>query len=120
MKIWTFIFTMTLAMVMSIQLIGQKEPPKVSFTGNARSQFYSDRFKNNFEEDTTTTVLTHSGNVLADLGAHIRPSKNTEIQAVIRVRNDYGGFWGSGVSFDVRQLYIKGVAADICRAGETL
>jgi len=25
------------------------------------------------------------------------------------VRNDYGGFWGSGVTFDVRQLYIKGI-----------
>lgn len=113
MRNWTIILPVILAMAMTIRLAGQQEPPKVSFTGHARSQFYSDRFKNHFEEDTTTTVLSHSGNVLADLGAHIRPSKNTEIQAVIRVRNDYGGFWGSGVSFDVRQLYIKGVAADI-------
>ena len=111
-----FILLAILTIVLFVeQMSGQNEPPKVSFTGNARSQFYSDRFKNNFENDTTTNVLTHSGNVIADLGAHIRPSKNTEIQAVIRVRNDYGGFWGSGVSFDVRQLYIKGVAADVLK-----
>lgn len=113
MKIETLLFTMILVVASALRLAGQSTPPKISFTGNARSQFYADRFKNRFEDDTTTTVLTHSGNVLADLGAHIRPSKNTEIQAVIRVRNDYGGFWGSGVSFDVRQLYIKGVAADV-------
>ena len=28
---------------------------------------------------------------------------------MVRIRNDFGGFWGSGVSFDIRQLYVKGL-----------
>jgi hypothetical protein len=28
---------------------------------------------------------------------------------MVRIRNDYGGFWGSGVSFDIRQLTVKGL-----------
>ena len=115
MKFRPLLFVIIVLTQAAMHMSAQDDPPKISFTGNARSQFYSDRFKNKFQNDTVTNVLAHSGNVLADLGAHIRPSKNTEIQAVIRVRNDYGGFWGSGVSFDVRQLYIKGVAADILK-----
>jgi hypothetical protein len=57
----------------------------------------------------------NSGHTLVDLGMNIRPNRNTEIQGMVRVRNDYGGFWGSGVSFDIRQLYIKGVAGGIVR-----
>jgi hypothetical protein len=34
---------------------------------------------------------------------------------MVRIRNDYGGFWGSGVTFDVRQLYVKGVVGGIFR-----
>jgi opacity protein-like surface antigen len=34
---------------------------------------------------------------------------------MIRVRNDFGGFWGSGVTFDLRQLWIRGVIADKVR-----
>jgi hypothetical protein len=50
---------------------------------------------------------------MVDLGVNIRPNKNTEILGMVRVRNDYGGFWGSGVTFDVRQLYVKGLIGGI-------
>lgn len=46
---------------------------------------------------------------------NIKPNKNTEIMGMFRIRNEYGGFWGSGVSFDVRQLWIKGVVANALR-----
>lgn len=66
-------------------------------------------------EDSITIPRMNSGHTLVDLGMNIRPNRNTEIQGMVRVRNDYGGFWGSGVSFDIRQLYIKGVAGGVVR-----
>jgi hypothetical protein len=34
---------------------------------------------------------------------------------MFRIRNEFGGFWGSGVSFDVRQLWLKGVVGNALR-----
>jgi hypothetical protein len=34
---------------------------------------------------------------------------------MVRIRNDYGGFWGSGVTFDVRQLYVRGIIGGIIK-----
>ena len=43
---------------------------------------------------------------LLDLGIKINPNSKTEILGMFRINNKFGGFWGGGVSFDVRQLYI--------------
>jgi hypothetical protein len=43
------------------------------------------------------------------------PNKNTEILGMIRIKNQYGGFYGGGVTFDVRQMWVKGVLADVLR-----
>ena len=92
----------------------EKDMRKVVFTGAARGLYYGDNIGQEVE-DTITIPRMNSGHTLVDLGMNIRPNKNTEIQGMVRVRNDYGGFWGSGVSFDVRQLYIKGVAGGVVR-----
>ncbi len=92
----------------------EKDLRKVVFTGAARGLYYGDRMGQEVE-DSITIPRMNSGHTLVDLGMNIRPNKNTEIQGMVRVRNDYGGFWGSGVSFDIRQLYIKGVAGGIVR-----
>ena len=52
---------------------------------------------------------------MLDLGIKINPNSKTEILGMFRINNEFGGFWGGGVSFDVRQLYVRGVAADIIR-----
>ena len=54
-------------------------------------------------------------NVLTDLGFKINPNATTEILGMIRVKNDLGGFWGSNVAFDVRQIYVRGVAGNVLR-----
>ncbi len=92
----------------------EKDFRKIVFTGAARGLYYGDKVGQN-QEDSITIPRMNSGHTLVDLGMNIRPNRNTEIQGMVRVRNDYGGFWGSGVSFDVRQLYIKGVAGGIVR-----
>ena len=92
----------------------EKDMRKVVFTGAARGLYYGDRIGQEVE-DSITIPRMNSGHTLVDLGMNIRPNRNTEIQGMVRVRNDYGGFWGSGVSFDIRQLYIKGVAGGVVR-----
>lgn len=93
-----------------------QETRKFSFVGGARGIFYGDDLQEDLPEaDTVTAPKLNSGHVLADLGINIRPNKSTEILGMVRIRNDYGGFWGSGVSFDVRQLYIKGIIGNIVR-----
>jgi hypothetical protein len=92
----------------------EKDMRKVVFTGAARGLYYGDKMGQEVE-DSITIPRMNSGHTLVDLGMNIRPNRNTEIQGMVRVRNDYGGFWGSGVSFDIRQLYIKGVAGGIVR-----
>ena len=88
---------------------------KFTFTGAARGQYYGDNLKLDGETDTITPPKLNSGHVLVDLGLNIRPNRNTEILGMVRVRNDYGGFWGSGVTFDVRQLYVRGIIGGIIK-----
>lgn len=86
---------------------------KVQFVGGARSLVSHSYF--NSDGDTTTAPKSTGGYALLDLGVKINPNKNTEILGMFRINNEFGGFWGGGVSFDVRQLYVRGVAANFLR-----
>lgn len=86
---------------------GQKK--KIWVSGAARANLYGDVYGTEAENDTITPRKTQGGHALVDLGVNIQPSDQILIQGMVRIRNDYGGFWGSGVTFDVRQLYIKGI-----------
>lgn len=95
---------------------GQDVSKKVWASGYARGTFLQDNFETKSAvEDTVTARKLNSGHVLADLTINVRPNANTELLGQVRVRNDFGGFWGSGVTFDVRQLYLKGVVGGIVR-----
>ena len=84
---------------------------KIYASGYARATYRNqDIDVNSTAPDTVTANRLNSGHVLTDIAANIRPNKVTEILAMVRVRNDFGGFYGSGVTFDVRQLYLKGIA----------
>jgi hypothetical protein len=94
---------------------GQKEK-KISFVGGARSVMNNNQLTvTDSLIDSTTAKRNTGGYALVDLGVNIKPNKNTEILGMFRIRNGYGGFWGSGVTFDVRQLYIKGIVANAIR-----
>ena len=86
---------------------------KIQFVGGARSlvshsNLYSDG-------DTVTSPRSTGGYAFLDLGIKINPNEKTEILGMFRINNAFGGFWGGGVSFDVRQLYVRGVACDVIR-----
>lgn len=102
------ITTSVLLLFLSHNVWGQ-EKKKFWISGAARAIMYGDDYKNNIQPDSVTAKKTQGGHALVDLGINIQPSDQLLIQGMVRVRNDYGGFWGSGVTFDVRQLYLKGI-----------
>jgi hypothetical protein len=110
------VYIVFLAICVAVTNASAQDYKKVTFHGNARSLFYADKLvQGNPEPDTVTIPKLNSGHVMVDLGVDIRPNKNTEIVGMVRIRNDYGGFWGSGVTFDIRQLSVKGVVGGIVR-----
>lgn len=95
------------ALFAAVPLFGQQK--RVWVSGAARGVMYGDNYSTDAETDSITIPKEQGGHAMVDLGVNINPNEQILIQGMVRVRNDYGGFWGSGVTFDVRQLYIKGV-----------
>lgn len=97
--------------ICSTMVVGQNK--KVWASGAARSVFQQNALKT--EGDTITPTQLNTGNTLVDVAINARPNDNTFVHGMVRVRNDFGGFWGSGVTFDMRQMYLKGLVNDALR-----
>jgi len=82
---------------------------KVWFSGLARSFFARDVIDDVNNSDTLSPRNISSGYNLLDLNTHVNPSDDLEIFAQLRVRNQFGSFFGSGTSVNVRQLRASGV-----------
>lgn len=105
-KINSIILTTFLALCQFFTVAQQE---KVWFSGLARSYFVRDA--NSYEKDTTSANNSSLGYNLIDLNTHINPLKDIEIFAQLRIRNEFGSFFGSGTQIIVRQLTAKGVIA---------
>jgi hypothetical protein len=110
------IYIITFTVLSALQAFAQKEK-KVTFVGGARSMMTSNvlNVADTAGVDTSTAKRNNGGYALIDLGINIKPNKNTEILGMFRIKNNFGGFWGSGVTFDIRQLSLKGVVANALR-----
>ena len=86
-----------------------QETEKVWFNGLARSYFARDAIDLNNNLDTISSRNSSNGYNLVDLNTHINPTDNIEIFAQLRIKNQYGSFFGSGTNIDVRQLRASGV-----------
>jgi hypothetical protein len=62
-------------------------------------------------KDTLSGRKSTGGYTLFDLGINIQPNENLRGSVILRVRNEFGGFYGQGVSLGFRQLRLEGVAA---------
>ncbi len=104
------------AFVLCIATAQAQQKRTVQFIGGARSFMANNQISvQDTIPDTTTVKRNTGGYALLDLGVNIKPNKNTEILGMFRITNNYGGFWGSGVTFGVRQLSLKGVVGDVVR-----
>lgn len=64
------------------------------------------------KKDTLNPDIIGEGHVLMDLGIKINPDKKTEIQSILRLKSNLGGFYGASNIAELRQLFIKGIIGD--------
>ena len=64
------------------------------------------------DTDTTTAPSVADGEFVLDLAINGQPNRVTEVQGVLRLRNEFGGFFGSGVTVEVRELWARGIVAN--------
>ena len=92
---------------------GQRQ--KFQINGAARGYMFANELDISKDVDSVTVRKENYGHTLLDLGVSVFPNDKTEVIGMFRIRNEMGGFWGGGVTFDVRQLSLKGVAGDLVR-----
>ena len=89
---------------------------KITFNGLGRSYINASELSGNItKNDTTTANKTNTGVTILDLNFDIKPNKTTEIVALARVADKFGGFWGNGLTLNFRQLYARGIIANAVR-----
>jgi hypothetical protein len=115
MKIEKYIALIILTLFVGYEVKAQEEEKgkKVWASGASRSVFQQNNLV--LDSDTTTPKKLMSGHTLVDLAINAKPNDQTFLHAMVRIRNDFGGFWGSGVTFDIRQLYVKGLISNSIR-----
>lgn len=67
---------------------------------------------NVLEGDTSTARKLTDGEFLLDLAVNAQPTEQVEVQGILRIRNEFGGFFGAGVTVEVRELWARGVIAN--------
>ncbi|MFP5470577.1 MAG: hypothetical protein ACLGGV_03200 [Bacteroidia bacterium] len=100
-------------LALAISSFAQKE--KFQVNGAGRAYLFANELDIAESLDTVSTRKANYGHTLLDLGFSIFPNEETEIISIFRIRNELGGFWGGGVSFNVRQLTLRGVAGGIVK-----
>ncbi|MFK8057666.1 MAG: hypothetical protein AB8F78_16185 [Saprospiraceae bacterium] len=89
---------------------------KIRFNGMGRANMQQTQLDGpildtlNGEVDRVT-----DGEFVLDLAINATPNKVTEVQAILRLRNELGGFFGAGQSIEVRELWARGIVADIVK-----
>ncbi|MEM0962498.1 MAG: hypothetical protein AAGK21_08200 [Bacteroidota bacterium] len=105
------------ALLLAPTASGQGAPddptPGVQFNGLGRTYIQqTDLGGTLLDTDTTTVETIADGEFVLDLAVSAQPNRVTEVQGILRLRNEFGGFFGSGVTIEVRELWARGVVAN--------
>jgi len=85
----------------------------VNFNGLGRVYLRQNDVEGDFlENDSLTPRRITDGEFLLDLKINATPNKKTEVQSILRLRNEFGGFFGAGQSIEVRELWARGLIAN--------
>ncbi|MDF1865271.1 MAG: hypothetical protein P1U70_10580 [Saprospiraceae bacterium] len=91
----------------------EEEGKKLRFNGLGRTLISQTGIDGNvLEADSSTIENLTDGEFMLDLAVNATPNKTSEVQAILRLRNEFGGFFGSGMSVEVRELWARGIIAD--------
>lgn len=87
--------------------------PAVQFNGLGRAYVQQAGLGGRIlETDTSSARALADGEFVLDLAANAQPNAVTEVQGVLRLRNEFGGFFGAGVTVELRELWARGIIAD--------
>lgn len=93
-----------------------QETQKLRLNGLGRTTLANTQYGGEIEtRDTTTAKRLSDGEFLLDLAINATPNKKTEVQTILRLRNEFGGFFGAGMSVEVRELWAKGIIGNAVR-----
>lgn len=67
------------------------------------------------DADTTTARNLQDGEFLLDVNINAQPNDKTEVQGILRLRNEFGGFFGAGVTVEIRELWARGLIGNTVR-----
>ena len=84
------------------------------FTGYGRALISSSAFDKGSEfikNDTSSVKKKLDGQFLFDLGINIKPSEQFKASAILRVSNEFGGFYSTGSYLQFRQVQVQGLLA---------
>lgn len=82
---------------------------QVGLNGLGRVYMANDHLDGNINQnDTISENAGTGGYILFDLGMNINPNDLVKANIILRARNEFGGFYGDGATFDFRQFYISG------------
>jgi hypothetical protein len=106
-KILIFFSTLLLgALSVSAQ---EKANHKENFFGLGRAVVSNESLTDTTSQDNGATT---NGYTLFDLGVKMQRGDLFRAHAILRIRNEFGGFFGDGVSFDFRELRLEGLIAN--------
>jgi hypothetical protein len=92
----------------------EEDGPKLQFNGLGRTFINQTGIDGDIlENDTLTPRGLTDGEFLLDLQINATPNDKTEIQSILRLRNEFGGFFGAGMTVEVRELWARGIIGNV-------
>ncbi len=105
-KIGQIIFILICSMPLGVRAQGTT----FFMNGYGRAVVANDKLDGNLvESDSTSQTKAAGGYTMFDLGMNLDIDKRFRTNAILRVRNEFGIFWGQGASLEFRQLSFQGV-----------
>lgn len=93
--------------------IEKSDEPIVRFNGLGRTVLQNTELGGPvLDSDTLSPRRQVDGEFLLDLQINATPNDKTEVQSILRLRNEFGGFFGAGMSVEVRELWARGIIAN--------
>lgn len=99
-------------LIMSQVAIGQQS---IFYTGLGRAELSKDVMNEDSEflkNDSTSDKRDLNGRFLFDLGVNVEPNESLRALAILRVTNEFGGFYSQGSALEFRQIKIEGLIGD--------
>jgi hypothetical protein len=100
----------TLALsIFSVFLFTELSAQNVYFSGLGRALVTNDRLSD--KTDPASKLKASGGYTLFDLGVYAKPNEVLRGGVILRIRNEFGGFFGDGASLQFRQMQMEGLIA---------